>query len=114
MAAEGPRPLRGVELHVLLSVVDRARHGYAILLEAEERTGGHPGFEIPTLYRALRRLRDEGLIAVSGEAPDGKRGESYEATAAGRAALRAELARLKVVLAVGYARLEHAGPAGGE
>ena len=61
-------PLRSVELHILLSVVDRPRHGYAILQEAEERTGGRPGFEIPTLYRALRRLRDAGLIRTA-EAP---------------------------------------------
>jgi len=54
--------LRSVEVHILLSVVDRPRHGYAILQEAEERTAGRPGFEIPTLYRALRRLREADLI----------------------------------------------------
>ena len=58
-------PLRSVELHILLSVVDRPRHGYAILQEAEERTEGRPGFEIPTLYRALRRLRDADLIRTA-------------------------------------------------
>ena len=58
-------PLSRVELHILLSVVDRPRHGYAILQEAEERTQGKPGFEIPTLYRALRRLREGGLIRIA-------------------------------------------------
>ncbi len=62
-------PLRSVELHILLSVVDRPRHGYAILQEAEERTDGRPGFEIPTLYRALRRLRDADLIRTT-DAPE--------------------------------------------
>lgn len=64
--SDSARPtLRSVELHILLSVVDRPRHGYAILQEAEERTGGRPGFEIPTLYRALRRMGREGLIRAA-------------------------------------------------
>ena len=66
MAKSDPQiTLRSVELHILLSVVDRPRHGYAILQEAEERTDGRPGFEIPTLYRALRRLRDADLIRTA-------------------------------------------------
>lgn len=107
------RALRSVELHILLSVVDRPRHGYAILQEAEERTGGRPGFEIPTLYRALRRLREEGWISVVGQEPGvrGPRRETYEATERGRGALATELQRMKVALAVGQARLA-AGDAG--
>jgi|SRR5829696_2950207 len=99
--------LRSVEVHILLSVVDRPRHGYAILQEAEERTGGQPGFEIPTLYRALRRLRDADLIRkVTPPEPDpDERREYWEATSLGRRALQAELARMEVALAVGRARI---------
>ena len=103
-------PLRSVELHILLSVVDQPRHGYAILQEAEERTSGRPGFEIPTLYRALRRLRDGGMIRVV-DAPDGDadpRREYWSATDEGRRALHAELGRLEVALAVGRTRLRAA------
>ena len=114
MHTDGQRPLRSVELHVLLSVVDQPRHGYAILQEAEERTEGRPGFEIPTLYRALRRLRDEGMISLA-EAPaddlDPRR-EYWSTTEAGRRALRAEMARLEVALAVGRARMGDAGTGG--
>jgi PadR family transcriptional regulator len=103
-------PLRSVELHILLSVVDRPRHGYAILQEAEERTGGRPGFEIPTLYRALRRLRELGLIrAASAPEPDpDERREYWAATAPGRRALEAELARMEIAVAVGRARTRQA------
>jgi DNA-binding PadR family transcriptional regulator len=104
-----PISLRAVELHVLLSVVDRSRHGYAILQEAEERTGGQPGFEIPTLYRALRRLRDAGLIRVV-DAPEPdveERREYWEATALGRKALKAELARMEALVSIGRARIGH-------
>jgi PadR family transcriptional regulator PadR len=108
MAVPDPHiPLRSVELHILLSVVDRPRHGYAILQEAEERTDGRPGFEIPTLYRALRRLRDADLIrAADPPEPDSdERREYWEATRLGRRALEAELARLGMFVAVGRTRM---------
>jgi DNA-binding PadR family transcriptional regulator len=106
-----PITLRSVEVHILLSVVDRPRHGYAILQEAEERTRGRPGFEIPTFYRAIQRLREAGLIRRSEGEPDtDERREYWEATRLGRQALEAELKRLEVVVAVGKTRMGH--PAG--
>lgn len=106
--------LRSVELHILLSVVDRPRHGYAILQEAEERTGGRPGFEIPTLYRALKRLQEVGWIrsARPPEPDPDERREYWQATKRGRGALEAELARLEVALAVGRARIGQAKTGG--
>jgi PadR family transcriptional regulator PadR len=115
MAAPDPHiALRSVEFHILLGVVDRPRHGYAILQEAEERTGGQPGFEIPTLYRALRRLRDEGLIRIAAAPePDAdERREYWQATPAGRRALEAELARLEAAVSVGRARIAQARSGG--
>ncbi len=105
-------PLRSVELDILLSVVDRARHGYAILQEAEARNGGRAGFEIPTLYRALRRMRDRALIATAdapgNEAPDERR-EYWAITGLGREVLEAELRRLDVMLSTGRVRLAARG-----
>ena len=108
----GHPTLRSVELHILLSVVDRARHGYAILQEAEDRTNGRPGFEIPTLYRALRRLKGEGLIRAADppEPEHDERREYWAATELGGEVLRSELARLEAAVRVGRERL---GPAGG-
>ena len=67
----------------LKTLTGGARHGYAILQEADERSDGHPGFEIPTLYRALRRMRDAGLIrtakAPPGESDEDARREAYDA-----------------------------------
>jgi DNA-binding PadR family transcriptional regulator len=107
-------PLSRVELHILLSVVDRPRHGYAILQEAEERTDGKPGFEIPTLYRALRRLREVGLIrlAPAPEPDPDERREYWGATALGRRALDAELARMEIAVAIGRARTRQATSGG--
>src|SRR5688572_22767669 len=113
-APDAHLPLRSVEFHILLSVVDKPRHGYAILQEAEARTAGRPGFEIPTLYRALRRLRDVGLIRIAAPpAPDAdERREYWEATPLGRRVLEAELARLEAAVTVGRARMKHVPAAG--
>jgi len=116
MTAEPPATLRSVEVHILLSVVDRPRHGYAILQEAEERTGGRPGFEIPTLYRALRRLRELGLIRLATPPdpdPDERR-EYWTVTRDGRRALEQELARPEVIVAVGRARTKQTKRGGGQ
>jgi PadR family transcriptional regulator PadR len=115
MPTPDPRvPLRSVELHILLSVVDRPRHGYAILQEAEERTVGRPGFEIPTLYRALRRLGRAGLIrTVQPPEPDAdERREYWKATSLGRRMLEAELTRLGGLVAVGLSRIAQAKAGG--
>ena len=109
MSTESPRghlPLRSVELDILVAVVDRPCHGYAILRETEARAGGHPGFEIPTLYRALRRLRDVGLIRVAEPPESGgdERREYWQARTLGRQVLEAELRRLEAIIAAGRAR----------
>lgn len=109
-------PLRSVELAILLGVVDQPRHGYAILQEAEERAEGHPGFEIPTLYRALRRMREAGLVRTVKAPADARdtdeRREYWQATELGREVLRAELARLEAILATGRERTRTARAAG--
>ena len=104
MDPEAFLPLRSVELDILIGAVNGPTHGYAILKEAEERRGGHPGFEVPTLYRALRRMRDEGLVRSlrgGGDEPDGRRRHYWQTTSLGQKVLSAEIARLEVVVEAG-------------
>lgn len=112
LAPDDHLPLRSVEIHILLSVVDRPRHGYAILQEAQERTGGRPGFEIPTLYRGLRRLNEERLIrtAAAPEPDLDERREYWVATDRGRAVLEAAMAQMETMLRVGRARTGGVAP----
>ena len=92
-------------LQILLSLVDEDRHGYGILLEIEERTGG-ARLGTGTLYTAIQRLLSKGLIEETDERPapdlDDARRRYYRLTDAGREAARAEAARLAAV--VGMAR----------
>ena len=90
-------PLRPVEFHVLLSLAAGERHGYGIIRDAEER--GEPSVpDVGTLYRALRRMQDQGLIDDStrrraADAGDERR-NYYKITAFGLRVARAEAQRL--------------------
>lgn len=91
-------PLRPVEFHVLLSVASGPRHGYGIILDAEAR-GEASVPDVGTLYRALRRMREQGLIAdapapLSDESEDERR-NYYEITKLGVEVGRAEARRLE-------------------
>jgi DNA-binding PadR family transcriptional regulator len=92
-------------LQILLSLADEDRHGYGILLEIEERTGG-ARLGTGTLYTAIQRLAAKGLIEETDERPapdlDDSRRRYYRLTDTGREAARAEAARLAAV--VGMAR----------
>lgn len=90
-------PLRPVEFDILLSLAVGERHGYGIILDAEERgLGAIP--DVGTLYRALRRLEDQGFIAASERraAPDAQdeRRNYYKITPLGRRLAQAEANRL--------------------
>ncbi len=100
--AEGFLPLPPVEFHVLLSLCRGDRHGYGIMLDAGERTGGGLVLQVGTLYRALRRMKSAGLIVDSDRRPakdaDDERRNYYAVTPLGREVAEAEAARLDALL----------------
>lgn len=55
-------PLTPPELNILLSLAEEEKHGYIIMLDVEERTGGKVRLGAGTLYGALKRLVVRGLI----------------------------------------------------
>ena len=90
-------PLTPVVLEIALALAAGERHGYEIMQEVERRTSGqivlHPG----TLYRALSRLLEQGLIEELAERPsheDDERRRYYRLTTLGHAVARAEVERL--------------------
>jgi len=96
-------PLTHVVYHVLLSVSGTSRHGYGVIKNVAERTGGRLELEAGTLYGAIKRLRDDGLIEETETPPaEDQRRRYYRLTTLGRQVLRAESVRLSEL--VGYAR----------
>jgi DNA-binding PadR family transcriptional regulator len=89
-------PLTPTVFEILLALADGQRHGYAIILEVERRTGGGVELRPGSLYRALHRLIRQGLILESEERPDedDERRRYYSLTSLGRRVARAEARRL--------------------
>jgi len=63
------------------------RHGYAVMEALREATGGRLDLPTGTVYPALHRLADAGLISGSWSVVAGRRRRMYQLTAAGRRAL---------------------------
>jgi DNA-binding PadR family transcriptional regulator len=91
-------PLPPAVFHILIALADGERHGYAILQEVAARSGGEVRLGAGTLYRSIQRMLEQGLIVETQERPapelDDQRRRYYEVTRLGRAAARAEAARL--------------------
>src|SRR6185503_19808190 len=68
--AESFLPLTAVAFEIMLALADGEQHGYSIMREVSDRSRGaitlHPG----TLYRALARLLESGLIEELEQRPD--------------------------------------------
>ncbi len=87
-------PLTPLSFEILLALLDGERHGYAILQALESRLSPTLPLRTGTLYRALSRLLDEGLIEPSGADATDERRRYYRITARGRKIARAEAERL--------------------
>lgn len=108
-------PLTPVVFEILISLAGGERHGYAILRDVEERTGGRLRLHAGTLYRALGRLVDDGFLEETEGPAEGEdeRRRYYRLTASGRQVAGAEAARLERQVRSARARdlLEEPGPA---
>jgi len=95
-------PLTPLAFQVLLALADDDRHGYGIIREIEERTGGLIALRTGTLYTMLQRLFEDQLIETSDHRPareaDDERRKYYRLTALGRGVLGAEARRLESAL----------------
>jgi DNA-binding PadR family transcriptional regulator len=60
-------PLKTNWFHIMLSLVGREQHGYGIMQEVLERTHDQVRLWPATLYGALKRLIEEGIIEESDE-----------------------------------------------
>jgi DNA-binding PadR family transcriptional regulator len=101
-------PLPAATFHILVALSDADRHGYAIMQEVAERTGGRTKLNPGTLYTTIQRLLEKGLIEELESRPDPEEDERrryYRLTPLGRRAAQLELGRLTELVALG----RHAG-----
>jgi DNA-binding PadR family transcriptional regulator len=101
-------PLKSNWFHILVCLVGGEQHGYGIMQDVLERSGGKVRLWPATLYGSLKRLIEQGLIAESGERPapelDDARRRYYKLTSLGRQVLDLESRRLKDLVRVLDAR----------
>lgn len=94
----GARPLPHTELQILLQLAAGPCHGYEMMKSIAGQSRGQRAPGPGTLYVALRRLADSGLIRETA-APSGARSRRrYRLTAAGKRVLADELDRLDGLL----------------
>ena len=88
--------------HILVSVADQERHGYAIMQDVHSRTDGQLRLGPGTLYGSIKRLLHDGLIEELDERPDPEnddvRRRYYRITPRGRRAAIEEASRLARLL----------------
>ncbi len=96
---ESHLPLAPATFEILLALVDGERHGYVIMKEVAERTEGAVRLGPGTLYGALKRLLEGGLVEEGGERADPELGDErrryYRLTKFGLRVARAEARRLE-------------------
>jgi DNA-binding PadR family transcriptional regulator len=101
-------PLTPAVFHILLALADQDRHGYAIILDIAERTGGAMRLGTGTLYTAISRLLEQGLVEEPDERPDAgeddERRRYYRLTPFGRDVANAEARRLATLVKMARAR----------
>ena len=97
-------PLTWLSYLVLLSLADGPSHGYGIIKEVERRTDGRTRIEAGTLYAAIKRLRDQGLLRPVGEVTGSRRRRDYELTQVGHGVLQSESERLAGLVDVARAK----------
>jgi DNA-binding PadR family transcriptional regulator len=98
---EQTAPISSQVFHILLSLSDRPRHGYGILIEVQDRTGGRVTLGTGTVYSVIKRMRSQGWIEESsppGAADDDPRRRYYRLTGEGRRVVQAEAERLHALV----------------
>jgi DNA-binding PadR family transcriptional regulator len=96
------RPLSVPVLHILLALADGAKHGYAIKQAVEARTEGAVRLGPGTLYEAIQRLEEGGLIseAAAADPANGQEAQRryYQLTPRGWSSLRDHVRQLGAIV----------------
>lgn len=95
-------PLPTAVFHILIALADRDRHGYSIMQDTSERTGGKVQLSAGTLYSSIRRMLEQGLVEELRDSPDptssDERRRYYRISKRGRDVALAEAQRVSELL----------------
>lgn len=101
-------PLPAATFHILVALAKEDRHGYAVILDVEQRTGGELRLSAGTLYRSIQRMLEQGLIRETRDRPapelDDERRRYYRMTPFGEAVARAEAQRMSSLVRMARAQ----------
>lgn len=105
---EPPVALTPAMFQVLLALGDGEKHGYAILKEVQDQTGGQVRLNTGTLYAIIKRLLAEGVIQECRNRPpaeeDDQRRRYYRLTTLGRQLAVSEAERMERLIATARAK----------
>lgn len=98
-------PLPHLPLHILLALAEGERHGWGIVKRMEELGPDHPSPSSGSLYLAITRLEERGLIESAPPPPDetDARRRYYRLAPLGRRVLEADVRRLTDLVAAAHA-----------
>ena len=92
-------------LHILLALGTEAKHGYAVMHDIAERSGGKIRILPGTLYSTIKRMLSDGLLEECdpprGADSDDSRRRYYRVTRTGKRAAQAETERLALLVKLG-------------
>src|ERR1700677_1997771 len=103
--ATNDKPLSEPVVLILTSLASEPKHGYALLKDVEQISGGRVQLSTGTLYGAIRRLLEDGWIERYEQEDTSRDRQAYRVTAKGRAQLHYEIARLRHLLQSAATRL---------
>jgi DNA-binding PadR family transcriptional regulator len=90
--------------HILIALAERDQHGYGIMQDVAERTGGKLRLSAGTLYGSIKRLMEQGMVVElrpsqrPNKEQDDERRRYYRLTLVGRKAATSEMQRLEELL----------------
>ena len=103
-------PLSEQAFFILLSLSSGQKHGYAVLKDVKDSSAGALVLSTSTLYSALGRMQDQGLImrvsVDEGEKPrPGLPRKFYQLSEKGRRVLRMETQRMQALVLLAEQRM---------
>ena len=100
------KPLTEPVFLILVSLADEPRHGYALVRDIHRMSNERVTLSTGTLYGAIRRLLEDGLIERFKQEDKARDKQAYKLTMAGRKILLLEVARMKHLTRVATARMK--------